>query len=105
MQKNFLLPIFAQIFLMKLFVAGLPLDMDEQELHAIFSDHGKVKSAKIIMDRNSQVSRGFGFVEMADRAEALAVIEALDRATIEGKAMTVRPADDKTKGVRKSNLN
>jgi RNA recognition motif-containing protein len=92
-----LLSIFAQIFLMKLFVGGLPLDMDDQELHAIFSDHGKVRSAKIIMDRQTQVSRGFGFVEMFNRNEALAVIEALDRATIEGKAMTVRPADNKKK--------
>jgi RNA recognition motif-containing protein len=78
---------------MKLFVGGLPLDMDDQELHAIFSDHGKVKSAKIIFDRHSQLSRGFGFVDMANRNEALAVIEALDRATIEGKPMTVKPAD------------
>ena len=78
---------------MKLFVGGLPLDMDDQELHAIFSDHGKVKSAKIIFDRHSQTSRGFGFVDMANHNEALAVIEALDRATIEGKAMTVKPAD------------
>jgi RNA recognition motif-containing protein len=78
---------------MKLFVGGLPLDMDDQELHAIFSDHGKVKSAKIIFDRHSHISRGFGFVDMAHREEALAVIEALDRATIEGKVMTVRPAE------------
>ncbi len=82
---------------MKLFVGGLPLDMDDQELHAIFSDHGKVRSAKIIMDRNTQVSRGFGFVEMVNHAEALAVINALDRATIEGKAITVRQANDKKK--------
>ena len=78
---------------MKLFVGGLPLDMDDQELHAIFSDHGKVKSAKIIFDRHSRVSRGFGFVDMANQDEALAVIESLDRATIDGKAMTVKPAD------------
>jgi RNA recognition motif-containing protein len=77
---------------MKLFVGGLPLDMDDQELHAIFSDHGKVKSAKIIFDRRTQVSRGFGFVDMVNHDEALAVINALDRATIEGKPMTVRPA-------------
>ena len=49
------------------------------------------------MDRQTQVSRGFGFVEMFNRNEALGVIEALDRATIEGKAMTVRPADNKKK--------
>ena len=78
---------------MKLFVGGLPLDMDDQELHAIFSDHGKVKSAKIIFDRHTQTSRGFGFVHMAEREEALAVIQALDRATIDGKPMTVKPAD------------
>ena len=78
---------------MKLFVGGLPLDMDDQELHAIFSDHGKVRSAKIIFDRHSHLSRGFGFVDMANHDEALAVIDALDRATIEGKPMTVKPAE------------
>ena len=47
---------------MKLFVAGIPSDMDDQELNDIFAEHGTVTSAKVIMDRETGKSRGFGFV-------------------------------------------
>jgi RNA recognition motif-containing protein len=81
---------------MTLFVAGLPFDMDEQELHAIFSDYGTVASAKVIYDHTQNRSRGFGFVEFPDEAHAQAAISALDRATLEGRTMTVKVADDKS---------
>jgi RNA recognition motif-containing protein len=80
---------------MNVFVAGLPLDMDDQELNAIFSDYGQVASAKIITDRATGYSRGFGFVQMVREADALAVINALDGATLEGKTMTVRQAENR----------
>jgi RNA recognition motif-containing protein len=83
----------AQKELMNLFVAGLPFDMDEHELRAIFEDYGKVTIATIIKDRSTGHSRGFGFVEFAREVDAQAAIQALDRATLEGKTMTVRPAE------------
>jgi RNA recognition motif-containing protein len=78
---------------MKLFVAGLPLDMDHRELKAIFKDYGEVISARIVVDRVTGYSRGFGFVAMAEEADALSAVEALNRATLEGKSITVRIAE------------
>jgi cold-inducible RNA-binding protein len=85
---------------MKLFVAGLPLDMDDRELKAIFSDYGEVMSAKIITDKSNGYSRGFGFVEMVEETDAITAIKALNRATIEGKVITVRPAEYRPRGNR-----
>ena len=60
---------------MKLFVAGLPYDMDDVELQNIFSDYGTVSSAKVIMDRETGKSRGFGFVEYPDDVQAQQAIQ------------------------------
>jgi cold-inducible RNA-binding protein len=78
---------------MKLFVAGLPLDMDDRELKAIFSDYGEVISAKIVMDKTNGYSRGFGFVAMVEEDDAISAIKALHRATIEGNVIAVRSAE------------
>ena len=83
---------------MKLFVAGLPYDLDDQELNDIFSEHGTVSSAKVIMDRDTGKSRGFGFVEFADSEQAEAAMKALDGAELSGKKMTVKKAEDKRPG-------
>ncbi len=80
---------------MKLFVAGLPFDVDDRELHEIFSDQGTVASAKVITDRDTGKSRGFGFVEFADEAQAQAAIKAFDGASLSGKTLTVKVAEDK----------
>jgi len=80
---------------MKLFVAGLPFDVDDQELNEIFSDHGTVASAKVIMDRDTGKSRGFGFVEFPDDSHAQAAIKAIDGASLSGKTLTVKIAEDK----------
>src|SRR5215212_8534505 len=80
---------------MKLFVAGLPFDVDDQELHEIFSDHGTVASAKVITDRDTGKSRGFGFVEFSDDAQAQAAIKAIDGASLSGRTLTVKIAEDK----------
>ena len=87
---------------MKLFVAGLPYDMDDRELQEIFGDYGTVNSAKVIMDRDTGKSRGFGFVEFADENQAREAIKALDGATISGKALTVKVAEDKQTERRES---
>jgi cold-inducible RNA-binding protein len=80
---------------MKLFVAGLPFDMDDQELQEMFELYGTVSSAKVILDRDTRKSRGFGFVEFAGEAEAKAAIKALEGSMLEGRALTVKPAEDK----------
>jgi cold-inducible RNA-binding protein len=80
---------------MKLFVAGLPFDVDDQELHDIFSEQGTVASAKIITDRETGKSRGFGFVEFPDDAHAQAAIKAYDGAELSGRTITVKVAEDK----------
>lgn len=83
--------------LMNVFVAGLPYDMDDQELRAIFEDYGQVATATIIVDRATGHSRGFGFVEFVRDEDAQAAINALDRATLEGRTMTVKVAEGRTK--------
>jgi|SRR5688500_12602449 cold-inducible RNA-binding protein len=80
---------------MKLFVAGLPFDVDDQELKEIFSEHGTVMSAKIITDRDTGKSRGFGFVEYSEEASAHAAIKAFDGASLSGRNITVKVAEDK----------
>jgi RNA recognition motif-containing protein len=83
---------------MKLFVAGLPFDMDDQELQEIFEEYGAVNSAKIILDRETHKSRGFGFVEMAQKADAETAMAKLDGGELSGRKLTVKPAEDKKPG-------
>ena len=69
--------------------------MNDQDLENLFAEHGTVTSAKIITDRMTNRSRGFGFVEMSDGAEA--AIEALHEAEVEGRKLVVnesRPRDN-----------
>ena len=79
---------------MKLFVASLPADFDDVDLKEMFELYGEVASAKVIVDRATGKSKGFGFVDMLDRAEALATIETLHGAKIRGKALSVMEADN-----------
>ncbi len=72
---------------MNLFVAGLPYDVDNQELQQIFEEFGTVTSAKVILDKETQKSRGFGFVEMSDSEEAKKAIANLNGAQLEGKTL------------------
>lgn len=83
---------------MKLFVAGLPYDVDDQELQEMFETYGTVGSAKVILDRETRKSRGFGFVEFANDEEAKEAIKALDGGTLEGRQLTVKLAEDKPSG-------
>ncbi|MDR3713202.1 MAG: RNA-binding protein [Puia sp.] len=83
---------------MNLFVAGLPYDVDDQELQAIFAEFGAVNSAKVILDKETRKSRGFGFVEMPDKAEAEKAIQGLDGAQLEGKTLAVKEAEERRSG-------
>ncbi len=80
---------------MKLFVAGLPYDMDDAELMEFFDKFGTVSSAKITMDKETGKSRGFAFVEMPNDQEAREAIEGLNNLGIGKKVMIVKPAEDR----------
>lgn len=66
--------------------------MRDDDLNALFSNHGEVDSARVIMDRASGRSKGFGFVEMSDEEAAKAAIEALNGTEIEGRNVIVNEA-------------
>jgi cold-inducible RNA-binding protein len=83
---------------MKLFVAGLPYDFDDVDLKEMFELYGAVNFAKIVMDRETGKSKGFGFVDMPDDLEAKQAIETLDNASIRGKKMAVKEADEQNRG-------
>ena len=76
----------------RIYVGGLPFSANDEQLSAVFAAHGSVTSAKVITDKFSGQSRGFGFVEMANDAEALAAIEKLNGSDMEGRKLTVNEA-------------
>lgn len=76
----------------KLYVGNLPFSTTDQDLHNHFSAHGNVVSAKVIMDRYTGRSRGFGFVEMASPDEAQAAITALHETDMGGRILVVNEA-------------
>ena len=80
---------------MKIFVAGLPYDLDDAELMEIFEKFGTVISAKVAIDRETGKSRGFAFVEMPDRAEAIDAIENLNDISLGKKPMVVKAAEER----------
>ena len=79
----------------KLYVGGLPYTVSDDQLSDLFSPHGTVESARVITDRMSGRSRGFGFVEMATQAEAEAAVESLNGTQLEGRSLTVNEARQK----------
>lgn len=74
---------------MKLFVGNLDYQTQDEDLRSVFSAYGTVASASVVMDRYSGRSRGFGFVEMPNEAEAQAAIRALNSSRIGGRVLTV----------------
>ena len=83
---------------MKIFVAGLPYDLDDAELEEIFEKFGKVVSAKVAMDRETGKSKGFGFVDMPNEVEAKEAIEGLNDISLGKKPLIVKQAEDKPGG-------
>jgi RNA recognition motif-containing protein len=79
----------------KLYVGNLSYDTTNETLTQVFSSHGKVESADVIMDRMTGRSKGFGFVEMANDQEAQAAIAALNGQQIDGRAVVVNEARPK----------
>ncbi len=80
---------------MKLFVAGLPYDLDDAELEEIFEKFGKVATARVAMDRETGKSKGFGFVEMPNDADAKNAIENLKDISLGKKPLVVKQAEEK----------
>lgn len=76
----------------KLYVGNLSYSMRDNDLELEFSPYGSVQSAKVMMDRDTNRSKGFGFVEMSSAAEAEAAIAALNGKNIGGRDMTVNIA-------------
>lgn len=83
---------------MKIFVAGLPYDLDDAELEEIFEKFGKVASAKVAMDRETGKSKGFAFVDMPNDAEAKDAIENLNDISLGKKPMVVKQAEERPGG-------
>ncbi len=87
----------------KIYVGGLPYSATEQQLSDLFAAHGSVASARIITDKFTGQSRGFGFVEMSSDSEAQAAITALNGSEMGGRTLTVneaRPQEPRTGGGR-----
>ncbi|UCG44317.1 MAG: RNA-binding protein [candidate division WOR-3 bacterium] len=80
----------------RIFVGNLPFSATNAQLNELFGKHGEVVSAEIVTDRMSDRSRGFGFVEMAKTEEATAAIAALSGQQMDGRALTVNKAKERT---------
>ena len=80
----------------KLFVGSLPWAVNDETLRSAFEPHGKVVSAKVITDRQTGRSRGFGFVEMETETEASQAIQALYGSQLNGRSIIVSEAKPKS---------
>jgi RNA recognition motif-containing protein len=80
---------------MNIFVSGLNYSLTSEELTEIFSQYGSVTSAKVIMDKMTGRSRGFGFVEMSSDEEGRNAVSALDQSDVKGRKINVKEAEDR----------
>lgn len=80
----------------KLYVGGLPFSVTDAALQELFAPHGSVESARVITDKFTGQSRGFGFVEMSSRNEAQAAISSLNGTQYQGRSLTVNEAKPQT---------
>jgi RNA recognition motif-containing protein len=87
---------------MNIYVGSLHFKMNEAELRELFEEYGEVSSAKIIFDKYSGKSKGFGFVEMPNDAEAKKAIEELNGAEVQGRNIIVNESIERAE--RKSNF-
>jgi len=78
----------------KLYVGGLPYSVTETQLQELFSQHGEVRSAKVITDKFTGRSRGFGFVELGSDEEGQKAMEALNGTQLEGRTLIVNEAKE-----------
>jgi RNA recognition motif-containing protein len=94
---------------MNIYVSNLSFDVQDEDLKDFFAPYGEVTSAKVITDRETGRSRGFGFVEMADEAASQKAIAELDGATVENRTISVsvaKPKEDRpSRGNGRSGFN
>ena len=79
-----------------LYVGGLPYSVTDESLEQLFSEYGTVESARVITDRETGRSRGFGFVNMGSPDEAQKAMEAMNGKEVEGRTLTVNEARERT---------
>lgn len=80
---------------MKLLIRNLARTTSEAEIRALFETHGTVQSCKLVIDKNTGVSKGFGFVEMPRQGEARAAMKTLNGKEIDGSKIRVKKAETK----------
>ena len=85
-----------KLFDMNIFVANLSFQTKEEDLKQIFEEFGQVESVKIISDRYSGRSKGYGFVEMPGEEDALKAIEGLNDKELNGRELVVKKANPKS---------
>ena len=93
---------------MNIYVSNLSFNVQDEDLREFFAPYGEVSSAKVITDRETGRSRGFGFVEMADEAASQKAITELNGATVEDRAINVsvaKPKEDRSSGGNRRNYN
>lgn len=84
---------------MNIYVGGLPYSLTERELEELFAEFGVVSSARIITDRDTRRSKGFGFVEMPNQAEAEEAVRQLEGKEVDGRNLKVneaKPREDRS---------
>jgi RNA recognition motif-containing protein len=90
---------------MNIYVSNLGFHVGDEDLKGLFATCGEVTSAKVILDRETNKSRGFGFVEMPNDAEGEAAIEKLNGSVVQGRSMNVTVARQKEKPAYKKTNN
>ena len=83
---------------MNLYISNLSYNISDEDLRLLFADYGEITSAKVIMDRETGRSRGFGFVELSDDELAKKAMEELNQASYDGKVINIteaRPREDR----------
>ena len=88
---------------MNIYISNLSYDVNDSDLRELFEEYGEVSSAKVIMDRETGRSRGFGFVEMSDDTQGQKAIDELNQAEYDGKVINVNVAKPRTGRDRRSN--
>jgi RNA recognition motif-containing protein len=91
-----------KIVIMNIFVGSLPFSIEEADLRESFEAYGAVDSVKIITDKFTGRSKGFGFIEMPNDDEAQKAINELNGATVQGRAIVVNKSEPKPEGERRS---
>lgn len=87
---------------MNIFIAGLSYSISDADLEELFTEYGEVTSARVVMDRETGRSKGFGFVEMTEDEAGNAAIAALNEAEVDGRKLAVSVARPREEGARRN---